>query len=234
MASRSPSIASGSRPTRREFVIGGALGLTAVLGSTAFRPSSSKAPTTDGSLDKLFPESIGRWDHAPFADVFIPQAEKAEDNSYDALVTRYYQSDSAPGVMLLVAYSGSQAGGTELHRPEACYPVAGFKLHRWPNLALRLPGLSLPVRSITARAPGRTEQLLYWTRVGEDFPTNSLAQRWSAARQTFAGQDPDGVLVRMSVIDPDRGAAADLLMDFATELLRAAGRPLRRMLIGRA
>lgn len=239
MASRAPSPASpaqgGSPLSRREFVVGGALGTTALLAAAAAPRSGAAAATSAGaSLEQLLPKTIGQWTAAPFSDVLIPRAEKAEEKSYDEVVTRYYDSRSAPPIMLLIAYGKAQLGGTELHRPEACYPVAGFKLRRRPDVTLRIPGLAIAARSMTAEASDRVEQLLYWTRVGADFPTSSVEQRWSAVRQSFAGSIPDGVLVRLSALALQPAVGLDVLRRFAVELLGAGGAPLRSMLIGRA
>ena len=237
MASRSLPDAAPAGPglSRRDFVIGGSLGATALVAAAA-APRSGAAELDGGaaSLDTLLPRSIGPWTAVPFADVLIPRAEKAEEKSYDEVVTRYYDSKSAPPIMLLIAYGKAQLGSTELHRPEACYPVAGFKLRRRPNIVLRVPGVAIHARSMTAEASDRIEQLLYWTRVGADFPTSSVEQRWSAVRQSFGGSVPDGVLVRLSALTLEPAGGIEVLRRFAVELLGAGGSPLRSLLIGRA
>jgi len=202
--------------------------------ATAPRSTTAVLNNSGTALDDLLPKSIGQWTAAPFADVLIPRAEKAEEKSYDEVVTRYYDSRLAPPIMLLIAYGKAQVGGTELHRPEACYPVAGFKLHRRPDVILRFPGLEIDARSMTAEASDRIEQLLYWTRVGTDFPTSSLAQRWSAIRQTVGGSVPDGVLVRLSALSLEPAGGIEVLQRFASELLGAGGSALRSVLTGRA
>ena len=216
-------------------MVGGGLGVTALLAAAA-APRSGAAALNESAatLEALLPKSIGPWTASPFADVLIPRAEKAEEKSYDEVVTRYYDSKSAPPIMLLIAYGKAQLGGTELHRPEACYPVAGFKLRRRPNIVLRVPGVAIDARSMTAEASDRIEQLLYWTRVGSEFPTSSVEQRWSAVRQSFSGAVPDGVLVRLSALSLEPAGGIAALRRFAIELLGAGGPPLRSLLIGRA
>jgi EpsI family protein len=228
--------ASGAAPcsTRREFVIAGALCATAAIAGTVPHAMSSASAKPSRPLEHLIPQAIGQWRSVPFGDLLIPRGEKFEEKTYDEVVTRYYDSPSAAGVMLLIAYGSAQVGDTELHRPEACYPVAGFKLQRGPSLLLRFPGVDVAARSMTAHATGRTEQLLYWSRVGREFPTSSLAQHWAALRQTLRGSIPDGVLVRVSTIAEDRGAAMGLLEQFAGELLGAGGPDLRLVLTGAA
>ncbi len=225
----------GSSLTRRDFVIGGGLGATALLAAAAAPRSNASALNNSGtSLEAMLPGSIWPWMSAPFSDVLIPRAENAEEKNYDEVVTRYYDSRSAPPVMLLIAYGKAQVGSTELHRPEACYPVAGFKLRRRPDIVLRFPGVQIAARSMTAETSERVEQLLYWTRVGSDFPTSSLQQRWSAIRQTVEGSIPDGVLVRLSALSVEPAAGIQVLQRFATELLGVGGPALRSVLTGRA
>jgi len=238
MRSASTSFAGQSEATphstRREFVLGGALCATAAIAGVVPRAMSSTSTKPARPLEGLIPTTIGPWSSVPFGDILIPQGEKAEERTYDDVVTRYYDSASSEGVMLLIAYGSAQVGDTELHRPEACYPVAGFRLQRGPNLLLRFPGVDVTARSMTARATGRTEQILYWSRVGSEFPTSSLGQRWAALRQTLRGSIPDGVLVRLSTIAEDRTAAIGLLETFTRELLADGGHELRLVLTGAA
>jgi EpsI family protein len=135
--------------------------------------------------------------------------------------------------MLLVAFGGVQSGNAQLHRPEVCYPAAGFDLDGWQDLALPLSGRGVSARAVTASAPGRIEQILYWTRIGRDFPTSSLAQRWSILRHSLRGSLPDGTLVRISTIDPDRGRALKSLRTFAASLLQSGTPQLRELLVGK-
>jgi EpsI family protein len=186
------------------------------------------------SLDSLVPDRVGPWSRSRLESVLIPKAEKGEGTVYDSVVTRYYLSPSAPPVMLLVAYGSAQAGDAQLHRPEACYPAAGFKLHDFPDVVLRTSTGSIAARSLTATAPGRIDQILYWTRIGREFPTTSFEQRMSVLRQTLHGWVPDGVLVRISVMDEDRDSALKVIAQFANQLLASGGPQLREILEGRS
>jgi EpsI family protein len=218
--------------TRRELLIGGTLA-GAALAAGALRFGSGAAVThVQGQLDQLVPGRLGDWAQASFASVLIPVGETAEERTYDDLITRFYQHPDGTGIMLLIAYSASQAGETALHRPEVCYPAAGFDLSRAPDTWLSYPPLRIAAATMTAVAPGRMEQLLYWSRVGHAFPTTSLDQRLTVLRQSLSGRLPDGALVRMSIISEDRTGALLRLKSFAGTLLNAGGADLRRLLIG--
>ena len=215
---------------RRDFVIGGVLGSTALFCAAA---APGRRQLIDRrTLDRLVPEKIGPWTASQYEPVVIPRGEELEGTDYDSVITRYYVSDSASPVMLLIAYGSAQTGETQLHRPEVCYVAAGFKMRNWPNVVLQTPDRRIDARVLTATAPGRTDQILYWTRVGEEFPTTSVEQRWSTLRQTLSGSIPDGVLVRISVDDEDRETAMKFMRGFAGDLLSSGGSRLRAILEG--
>jgi EpsI family protein len=219
--------------SRREFVVAGALAATAA-GSYLVTPRADPDQLPRGRLlEDLVPNVIGQRNRSDLGDVLIPKGEEG-DKSYDQVLTRYYTSSSAPPIMLLIAYGSAQVGNTQLHRPEVCYPAAGIKLRSGPDVALNLRGTAVEARSLTALATGRVEQLLYWSRVGPDFPTSSMGQRWAILRETLRGSVADGVLVRISTIDSDRAAALPVLRNFAVDLVGAGGPELRLLLTGRS
>jgi EpsI family protein len=218
--------------SRRDFVIGGALAGTA-LACAGVSPRGNANQLVRGRiLDDLVPEKIGPWSRSHYEPVLIPRGEEPEGKTYDSVITRYYISESALPVMLLIAYGSAQTGETFLHRPEVCYLAAGFGMQSWPNVMLQTPEKKIPARALTATAPGRTDQILYWTRVGDEFPTNSVEQRWSTLRQTLKGSIPDGVLVRISIVDEDRETAMKFIRAFTGELLASGNRQLRELLEG--
>ena len=219
--------------SRREFVVGGALAATAV-GSYLITPRADPDRLQRGqSLERLVPTHIGQRRRSDLGTVLIPTGEGGEKKSYDQVLTRYYTGNSVAPIMLLIAYGSAQVGTTQLHRPEVCYPAAGFKLRSWPDVQLQILGTRIDARSMTALATGRVEQILYWSRVGPDFPTSSLSQRWATLRESLRGSIADGVLVRISTIDADRASALPALREFASDLVGAGGPELRTLLTGR-
>jgi EpsI family protein len=192
-------------------------------------------PTSAQPLKEIVPDEIGAWTRSELSDVLIPRGEEIEGKTYDDVLTGYYTSGSGAPIMLLIAYGSIQTGNTQLHRPEACYPSAGFRLGGWSDVALRQSGdRPIAARTLTAMAPGRIEQILYWSRIGRDFPTSSVSQRWSAFRHALSGSIPDGALVRISTINGDQRAAIAGLNAFAGSLLDLPDPAMRRLLIGRA
>ncbi len=220
--------------SRRDLVVGGTLGAAALLAAGASRDVGASTLASGPPLQKAVPERVERWKSSPFENLLIPKGEDAYQQTYDQVLTRYYTSDVDTPIILLVAYGSAQAGNAQLHRPEVCYPAAGFRLRGWPDISLALGATTIQARSMTALAPGRIEQILYWTRIGADFPTSSLGQRWAILRHSLRGHVPDGILVRVSAIEPDRARGVAVLQRFARSLVRASGADLRSLLTGGA
>ncbi len=62
------------------------------------------------------------------------------------------------------------------------------------------------------KAPGRTEAVSYWIRIGNVFTENPWAIRYHILKQGLAGKAVDGVLVRASRIEQTSARrAADAL-----------------------
>jgi EpsI family protein len=218
--------------TRREFLVAGALASGAILsGAIAYRTRDAAA-AVDVSLQELVPAQLGDWKQSAKGDALIPTGEQLEDETYDEVLTRYYSDPAGNLIMFLMAYGSAQSGNIQLHRPEACYPAAGFRLLNEQGIDLPGDSTKIPSRALTARAPGRTEQILYWSRVGGSFPTGSASQRWAVLRQSLDGSPPDGVLVRMSALHPTLEGALPTLRSFAGALLASPVPQLRTALLG--
>jgi EpsI family protein len=91
----------------------------------------------------------------------------------------------------------------------------------------------MPVRELVASSESRVEPIVYWTRLGDDLPTNGSEQRWAKLRQQMHGLVTDGVLVRLSTVsEPDPSVFAGL-RDFGTAMVRSIAASNRAALIGR-
>jgi EpsI family protein len=133
--------------------------------------------------------------------------------------------------MLLIAQSAGQTGLLQVHRPEFCYPAGGYELSPIVQLPVKANGRDVMVNQLTASMPGRTEQILYWTRVGNAMPASWAEQRLAIAADNMKGYIPDGVLVRVSTVDPDARAAVSRLSNFVERLIGGMPSNSRRVLI---
>ncbi len=219
--------------TRRDMLLGTALLATTGLGlaaTTLNRPR--KLP--GGGLEALVPEQLGAWRSIGNAGVIAAEEGDLSRSTYDEVLTRVYVAEGQPPIMLLIAYGGNQSGTTQLHRPEACYPAAGFVLSKPRDILVEATaGRAIPARLVEATSTSRTEQILYWTRVGDDFPRSPAQQRWAVVRDNLRGEVPDGILVRVSTIGEQLPNALSVLTGFVQALTSAAA-SARALLVGQA
>lgn len=226
---------SGELPiTRRSVIAGGLLGGVGLVANSR-RPDKPFRMIEDARLDPLFPKQVGDWSYETSSGLVLPPADQLRDRLYNAVLTRYYASPTQLPVMLLVAYNGTQDGMLQVHRPEVCYPASGYELLEQRLIPLDVGGgLTVPGHYIGARSASRSEQLIYWTRIGNDFPTRWWAQHWAVAKENLKGRVPDGVLVRISTAAPDDKSATLTLMRFIPALLAELSPTARRVVFGEA
>lgn len=218
--------------SRRNFAIGGVL-LAAVGLTTAFIPRKTAARLSDSIFDGLFPREFGEWRYLTASGLVLPPSDELSRTLYEQLLTRTYQASDGTLVMLLLAYSSVQEGRLQVHRPEVCYPAAGYTLVE--NIAHDIPltpSFSLPTRFILAENNGRNEYLVYWTRVGPSLPARWFDQRIAMAEENLKGRIPDGMLARISTIATDSVSAMRVLDRFTRDLTSAANPHARHLLIG--
>ncbi len=222
-----------SRPSRRDIIIGGAMAATAGV-AWARAPRKRIASIPRGGLEKVVPERIGPWHNEPASGIVLPPPDALAKLLYDQQLSRSYVADNELPVMLVAAYGSSQGGALQVHRPEICYPASGFRLSDTQLHPLEIrPGDVLPARFFTARSDTRTEQVLYWTRIGDVMPTGWTAQRMAIMQSNLRGEIPDGLLLRLSTIHTNEAIAIRVLERFAREMLATAGPENRVKLLGR-
>lgn len=222
-----PAPATGSR---RELLLGGLM-LAAAGTALWATPRRYQSSLGQAKLDTLVPKSFEGWTMETVSGLVLPPADQLSDAIYKELVTRTYSHPDHPPVMLLIAYGGSQGGVIQVHRPEVCYPAGGYRLTQIePHVTPLAPGVEVPSRFIRAESDVRTEQIIYWTRLGSHFPRTWGEQRVAVLEENLVGNIPDGVLVRMSTIAP--GSVEGMLDGFAAALYRSVGPRMRGVLVG--
>lgn len=219
---------------RRDMLLGGAL-LGAAGGAAALTPRNRLVLLGDRKLDDVIPASIGQWEHVQSSNFVLPKSPGSlADRLYSQTLARLYASPTRPPVMLVIAYGAVQNDLLQLHRPEACYTAVGFTISASQRASVPLGGTAeLPVRELTARTDARIEEICYWTRIGDDLPTDGSEQRWVKLRQQMRGYLSDGILVRMSTVGMGDPAAFVQLRDFAASLVKSVKPADRPVLIGR-
>lgn len=225
------SEADTRRLSRRNLLIGAGLLATAAI-ARGMVPRTKMDMLGRQKLEALIPEQIGPWRFVSKSGLVVPPEDQLSKQIYDQLVTRVYSSEHLPPMLLLVAQSPGQDGVLQVHRPETCYPASGFKLSNSRVHNIALPGdRVLPTRAFSAASVDRNEQLVYWTRIGNDLPTSWAQQRLSVAEANLRGEIPDAVMVRVSTLSPDPAALVQI-DEFVQALISSMSDKARPILIG--
>jgi len=219
----------GTLLSRRHFFIGGALAATSAV-AFARQPRAHKPIIKPDVFEAWVPERFGRWSVVSNSGVVLPPPDELSDRLYDNLVTRVYSAGDVHA-MLLLAYNNRQDGVLQVHRPEVCYPVGGYALTETQRIAVRALGRQVPSNVFTAAGPDRTEQVVYFTRLGDAYPRSWAEQRLAVIEENLAGRIPDGILLRASLLGTDRAAALETLRGFIGEFAAAGAPPLQKLLV---
>ena len=207
---------------RRHVVLGGALAAVAA-GAAVLTPRRHQGFLRSASLVDMVPIRVGPWADTGGEGLILPESQGSA-SIYDKVVTRSYVARDLPAVMLLVAYGAAQGGLMQVHRPEVCFQSAGFRIDGDRSASVPLPGGAvIPAKVFTARREQRVEQVLYWTRISDQFPISLFSQRTAMLQAGLRGVVPDGLLVRMSVLGGDLAGAQAILKTFARCLVEAGG-----------
>lgn len=219
---------------RRDVLMGGAL-LSAATAAYALTPRTRLVLLGDRQLEDVVPEKIGGWNYVKSSDFVLPKSPGSlADRLYSQTLARLYLSQSRRPMMLVIAYGAVQNDLLQLHRPEACYTAVGYTISASrPAMVPIGPSIELPVRELSATADQRLEQICYWTRIGDDLPTDGSEQRWVKLRQQMHGFLSDGILVRISTVAPPEPEVFQELQDFASAMVTAIKPADRKILIGR-
>jgi EpsI family protein len=221
------------RSNRTAFVIA-ALMCGASIGAVVARPGMKTAGQEPAfSLEAMIPKQLGDWREEPqrIVQVVNPQQRASLDKLYSQLLERSYVNADGYRIMLSLAYASDQRGFLRAHYPEACYSAAGFTLHRREASQLTTLFGEIPVRRLFTSKGSREEPLTYWLRVG-DIAVEGWQSRLVELSYTLTGHIPDGLLFRVSSIDPDQARANRMQDQFINQLLQAVSPAERKRLSG--
>ena len=217
--------------SRRDLLFGGML--LAATGAAVFarpRPAAGSASPSPQAFEAAIPARIGPYRRREADEIVLPERDSDSLTVYQQYVARTYAAPGLAPITLLIAYGAAQDYTLQVHRPESCYPPAGFALSSSERLVL--PGSpAIDAVTLTATRIDRNDRLLYWTRVGDAFPDSLWGQRWVTFRALLARGVPDGVLVRLSTTD-DGPAALAAMIRFNALLLAGVGPAARALLLG--
>jgi EpsI family protein len=220
--------------TNRIALLVAGLMFAAAAGAIVARPSIKATDLgTVISLAQTVPTQFGQWREAPMAVQMVnPQTQQLLDRLYSEILTRSYVNAEGYRIMLSLAYGSDQRGSLQAHKPEVCYPAQGFSVHNNQSGILATAFGDIPVRRLHASLGPRQEPVTYWFTVGDKASPTQIEKRLVEMRFALTGRIPDGMLFRVSSIDPDQARAFELQGQFINELLQAVSPAGRKRLSG--
>lgn len=215
-------------------VVMAAVAVTAATLRPEPRPNGDAAAF---SLGTLVPTAFDEWKLVEGGSALVvnPQLEQRLGQLYSQHLTRVYQAADGYRVMLSIAYGDDQRSGMQVHLPEVCYPAQGFKVNwRGEGSLAGGPASTIPVARMEAQMGARIEPVSYWITFGSQpyARLGALDRRLLELRYALRGEIPDGLLFRVSSIDPDRAQAYQRQEQFTAALLAAVGPAGRARLAG--
>lgn len=185
----------------------------------------------------LFPANFGDWQLAAEQSnaVVNPQQQETLDAIYDEVVSKVYiERSTGRRIMVSLAYGNNQSRATQVHKPEVCYPAQGFELKSMSKDTMALAGTQqgLPVMRIVAQMGRRVEPLTYWIRAGDRVVRGSVEQNLARVSLGLKGYIPDGLLFRVSEINPDAKASFEFQDRFVKDFLGQLSPAARESVVG--
>lgn len=222
-------------PARRRAVFVLGLTVASFVGAAAWRPTSRLADTRPKvELESLFPKAFGEWlvdDRMP-VQLISPDTQAMLNKLYNQTLSRTYVNPNGDRIMLSVAYGGDQSDATRAHRPEVCYPAQGFEILSRQDGRIEVFGRPMRVRLLVSRLGSRLEPISYWIMVGDKLTLSGTEQKLAQLAYSTRGVVPDGMLVRVSSIDPDTQRAYGLHSRFIADLGQAIQPAMRQYVMG--
>jgi EpsI family protein len=208
-----------------------AAGLAVVLRPT--HKIADHAPKVE--LARMIPHQFADWreETQPSAMIVDPQQQAMVDKLYNQTLSRTYVNESGYRIMLSIAYGSDQSDAMQVHKPEVCYPSQGFVLQGRQAGSLALGKDSIPVTRILTTLGQRHEPITYWTTIADQVVRGGLNKKLIEMRYGLSGKIPDGMLIRVSSIDPESAQAYEIQSRFAAALLEAVAPEHRQRFSGR-
>ncbi|GAB3448901.1 EpsI family protein [Massilia solisilvae] len=215
-------------------VLGAAMALTSAL-TGALTPTVHVASAADQfSLEAMVPKRFGGWS---VDDSMVPLKPNPEQQTvlekiYDQTLARTYVNAEGQRVMLSIAYGGDQSKALQLHLPEVCYVAQGFQMVKEQSGTLPTRFGALPVKRLVARQDQRNEPITYWVTIGDKAVLSGIEQKLQRLAYGLSGKIPDGMLVRVSTIQPGATEAYKVQDRFVNDMLGAMAARDRARLLG--
>jgi len=219
---------------RVSVVVSGLMLASAVAGFNARPESKPPGSAPRYVLEDTVPRQFGDWREVPDTAVLVvnPQTQELLDKLYSQLLARTYVNSDGYRIMLSLAYGDEQRGNLQAHKPEVCYPAQGFQVLSNEQAQVATPYGAISARQLDTRLGGRREPVTYWFTAGDTVVQNKLEMRMVEMKMGLLGEIPDGLLFRVSSIDPSPQHAFEVQEEFAAALISAVSPLDRKRLSG--
>jgi EpsI family protein len=186
------------------------------------------------SLEQMIPKRFSGWTVDDSVAPLTPDETQKELIAalYDQTLARTYVNAAGQRVMLSIAYGGDQSKQLQLHLPEVCYVAQGFDMVKDQHGELDTRYGHVPVKRLVMRQNARNEPITYWVTIGDKAVMSGLGQKYQRFVYGLTGKIPDGMLVRVSTIGADEGAAYQVQARFVNQMLDALAPRDRTRLLG--
>lgn len=199
------------------------------------KPTQHFSDTRGGrTLDQIIPGKFGRWQKQEISGGIVnPQQQQLLNELYSEQVSRTYISDQGYRIMLSIAYGKNQNDSFQVHLPEICYPAQGFQVLSNVATTIDTPFGTIPAKQLkTTYQSQRVEPVTYWTTIGNHAVRSGTDKKLKEIHYAMEDQIADGLLFRVSSIDPNLPRAFDAQQQFVSEMLSSLSPEDRLRLAG--
>jgi EpsI family protein len=211
--------------------------LASAGGAVALRPTHKIADTGPKiELESIVPKHFGDWVEEVQTGALVVDPTQSEfiNKIYSQTLTRTYKNTEGYRIMLSLAYGNDQSDSLQVHKPEVCYPAQGFELKALKEEQLTTPSGSIAVTRVNTVLGQRVEPITYWIMIGNQVVgRGSIQKKLVEIGYGLGGLIPDGMLIRISSIDPDIKNAYERHDQFALEMLTAIPAEYRERFSGK-
>jgi EpsI family protein len=205
------------------------------IGAAAMVPPPVKK-VAGFELESMVPRQFGDWrlDPSIVPVSLSPDVQAQLDTLYEQVLARAYVNSRGQRVMLSIAYGGDQRDALRSHRQEVCYRAQGFTIQNLSVADTAVNGRVIPLSRFEARRSGRVEPVTYWMTMGRDVIVRRGDRLIAQVKQGIVERSvPDGMVVRISSVDPDLTHAYGQHLEFLDALMHAMPLEDARRLTGR-
>lgn len=187
------------------------------------------------TLNDQVPKAFGGWREDPYGSYVLPDpgVQRELDALYSQVLTRTYVNDIGQRVMLTIAYGKDQnSEATAAHRPEFCYRAQGFAIKTVGVNDVQLLTGRLKVMQLIGTSGSRVEPISYWVTLADKATLPGWGRKLSQIAFGLQGKIADGMLVRVSTIDPNQEHAFKVQQSFLQDMAQAIPESLRPRYFG--